>query len=65
MATDFQDKANFKEFYMNTILFIILSKEFKWSFLFRTMEKIRTDLDLEDFLIADTNLEQIFLSFTK
>lgn len=65
MAKDLNDRATCKEFYMNTLIYIILSKSFNWSFLFRTMEKIKIDLDLEDFLISDTNLEQIFLSFAQ
>lgn len=65
METEFNGKATLKEFYMNTIVYIILSKVFKWSHLFVVMEKIREELDLEDFLISETNLEQIFLSFAE
>ena len=65
MESDFDGKATMKEFYMSTMVYIILSKAFKWPHLFRAMEKIKGDLDLEDFLVSDTNLEQIFLSFAE
>ena len=61
MAVEFQ--ATCKELYMNTIVFMILSKLFNWSHLFRTMENVKRDLELDDFLIMSTNLEQVFLSF--
>ena len=65
MGADFDGKATMKEFYMNTLVYIILSKAFNWPRLFRAMEKIKNDFDLEDFLVSDTNLEQIFLSFAQ
>ena len=65
MEADFKGKANLKEYYMSTVVYIILSKAFKWPHLFRAMEQIKADLDLEDFLVSDTNLEQIFLSFAE
>ena len=65
MAIDFHGKATCKEFYMNTMVYIILSKEFNWSQLFRAMESIKASLDLDDFLVSETNLEQIFLSFAE
>jgi len=63
MHQDFNGQATLKEFYMNSMVYIILSKSFNWSHLFRLMEKIKTEFQLEDFLISETNLEQIFLSF--
>lgn len=65
MAADFKGKASLKEFYMNTVVYIILSKVFKWPHLFRAMEQIKADLDLEDFLVSEGNMEAIFLSFTE
>ena len=50
---------------MNTLVYIILSKIFKWPQLFYAMEQIKADLDLEDFLISGINLEQIMLSFSR
>ena len=63
MDVDFNGRATMKEYYMNTVVYIIMSKAFKWPRLFRTMESIKVDMDLQDFLIEDTNLEKIFLSF--
>ena len=65
MANDFGGQATMKEYYMNTVVYIIMSKVFKWPHLFRAMEQIKADLELEDFLVSDTNLEQIFLSFAE
>ncbi len=36
-----------------------------WSQMFRVMEEIKVKLLLEDYLISDTTLEQIFLSFAR
>lgn len=65
MERDFENNATMKEFYMNTICYIIGSKVYNWSHLFRKMEQIKFDLNLVDFLLEDTNLESIFLSFSE
>ena len=36
-----------------------------WSFLFETMEKLKARLDLEDYVVSDTSLEQIFITFAR
>lgn len=43
----------------------IPSKEIKWSEIFGTLEGAKQELDIEDYSIGQTSLEQIFLSFTK
>ena len=37
----------------------------KWSALFRVMQSAQQELDLEDYNLSDTSLEQIFLAFAK
>ena len=36
-----------------------------WSHMFRVMEEIKSKFYLEDYLISDTTLEQIFLAFAR
>ena len=43
----------------------IENKDLKWSFLFHTMDEIKREFKLEDYLLSDSTLEQIFLSFAK
>lgn len=36
-----------------------------WSSIFGAMEKAKVDLDIEDYSIGQTSLEQVFLQFIK
>ena len=36
-----------------------------WSHMFRVMEEVKVKYFLEDYLISDTTLEQIFLAFAR
>lgn len=36
-----------------------------WSYLFNTMEQIKSQFGLEDYLLSDTTLEQIFIHFAR
>lgn len=37
----------------------------KWSSMFGLMEQAKSNLQIEDYSISQTSLEQVFLSFTK
>lgn len=43
----------------------IPTKNIKWSSIFGTLEGAKNELEIEDYSIGQTSLEQIFLSFTK
>ncbi|XP_071053342.1 phospholipid-transporting ATPase ABCA3-like isoform X2 [Onthophagus taurus] len=63
-------KANFpiatlKECYQNTLIFFIISKSMKWSAIFDIMEHGKRILNIEEYSIAQSSLEQMFLQFTK
>ncbi|RWS30501.1 ATP-binding cassette sub-family A member 1-like protein [Leptotrombidium deliense] len=47
------------------IHFHVPDKTFSWAYLFKTMERAKFDLHLEDYQIGDTTLEQIFLAFAR
>lgn len=45
--------------------FNIPSKNIKWSQIFGVLESAKTRLNIDDYSIGQSSLEQIFLSFTK
>lgn len=45
--------------------FAIPGKDLKWSEMFGILEDVKTRLNIEDYSISQSSLEQIFLSFTK
>jgi len=54
-----------KEVHEGTLEFHLADKQLKWSHMFRVMEEMKTQFQLEDYVLSDTTLEQIFLSFAK
>jgi ATP-binding cassette subfamily A (ABC1) protein 3 len=58
--------ASLKDIHQTLIFYHIPpDKQVTWSHLFRTMEVAKGELNLEDYQVGDTTLEQIFLSFAK
>jgi ATP-binding cassette subfamily A (ABC1) protein 3 len=58
--------ASLKDIHQTLIFYHIPpDKQVTWSQLFRTMEVAKKELNLEDYQVGDTTLEQIFLSFAK
>lgn len=47
------------------VLTIQASSNVTWSSLFASMERLKEEMDLEDYQLTDTTLEQIFLSFAR
>lgn len=47
------------------IYFIPFQKKLKWSSMFGLMEEVKNILDIEDYSIMQTTLEQLFMSFAK
>jgi ATP-binding cassette, subfamily A (ABC1), member 3 len=45
--------------------FVIPGKDIKWSEIFGILEAAKARLNIDDYSIGQSSLEQIFLSFTK
>uniref|UniRef100_T1JTR1 ABC transporter domain-containing protein n=1 Tax=Tetranychus urticae TaxID=32264 RepID=T1JTR1_TETUR len=56
--------AELKQHHFVNLFYHIPDKSLKWSYLFETMETIKETYQLENFIISDTSLEQIFLAFS-
>ncbi|XP_039428969.1 phospholipid-transporting ATPase ABCA1-like [Culex pipiens pallens] len=54
-----------KEEYQDLLTYYIRSQNLKWSQIFGIMENCKSTLNVEDYSIGQTSLEQVFLSFTK
>lgn len=59
----FGDKISFQEMHMNTMIFVLKDFTFAWSTLFARMQLLSKDLQLLDFWLEATSLEEVFLSF--
>lgn len=58
--------AQLKDIHQTLIFYHIPpEKSITWSYLFKIMETAKQELNLEDYQVGDTTLEQIFLSFAK
>ncbi|XP_055533387.1 phospholipid-transporting ATPase ABCA3-like [Wyeomyia smithii] len=57
--------AQLKEEYLESITYHIMSITLRWSTLFGLMEEAKRQLEIEDYILRQTTLEQVFLSFTK
>lgn len=55
----------YREEYYDMLCYNIPSKIIKWSQIFGILEEAKTRLDIDDYSIGQSSLEQIFLSFTK
>uniref|UniRef100_A0A8W7Q2W6 ABC transporter domain-containing protein n=1 Tax=Anopheles coluzzii TaxID=1518534 RepID=A0A8W7Q2W6_ANOCL len=54
-----------KEEYQDLLTYYIRSNSMKWSQIFGVMEQAKQQLNIEDYSIGQTSLEQVFLAFTK
>ncbi|GLH10706.1 Multidrug resistance protein homolog 49 [Gryllus bimaculatus] len=54
-----------REEYMGFLTYYIPSSTFTWSQMFGMMERAKHDLNIEDYSLGQTSLEQVFLTFTK
>ncbi|XP_058833503.1 phospholipid-transporting ATPase ABCA1-like isoform X2 [Topomyia yanbarensis] len=57
--------SQLKEEYQDLLTYYIRSQHMKWSEIFGIMENSKRTLNVEDYSIGQTSLEQVFLSFTK
>ncbi|XP_058461768.1 phospholipid-transporting ATPase ABCA1-like [Malaya genurostris] len=57
--------SHLKEEYQDLLTYYIRSQYIKWSEIFGIMENCKRTLNVEDYSIGQTSLEQVFLSFTK
>lgn len=58
-------RKHFREEHQSTLTYYLPDRSVPWSRMFGIMEKAKRELDVEDYSILQTNLEQIFLQFTK
>uniref|UniRef100_A0A182UD52 ABC transporter domain-containing protein n=1 Tax=Anopheles melas TaxID=34690 RepID=A0A182UD52_9DIPT len=58
-------QAVLKEEYHDSLTYHITQSELKWSSMFGLMEEAKRTLDIEDYALGQTSLEQVFLFFTK
>ncbi|XP_058060642.1 phospholipid-transporting ATPase ABCA1-like [Anopheles bellator] len=64
IVTQFPD-STLKEEYQDLLTYYIRSSNMKWSQIFGIMERAKQWLNIEDYSIGQTSLEQVFLAFTK
>ena len=57
--------AVLKDSHQGLLHFHITDPSVEWSYMFSVMERAKEELQLEDYLLSDTTLEQIFLAFAK
>lgn len=50
---------------MGLLTYFIPQSDLKWSTMFRLMEDAKNRLNIEDYSLSQTSLEQVFLSFAK
>uniref|UniRef100_A0A6E8W4G1 ABC transporter domain-containing protein n=1 Tax=Anopheles coluzzii TaxID=1518534 RepID=A0A6E8W4G1_ANOCL len=58
-------RFNCREEYHDSLTYHITQSELKWSSMFGLMEEAKRTLDIEDYALGQTSLEQVFLFFTK
>ncbi|XP_050098673.1 phospholipid-transporting ATPase ABCA3-like [Anopheles aquasalis] len=58
-------EAELKEAYLESVTYQIPSANTRWSTMFGLMEEAKKVLDIEDYALGQTSLEQVFLFFTK
>ncbi|XP_058116459.1 phospholipid-transporting ATPase ABCA3-like [Anopheles ziemanni] len=58
-------QAELKEEYLESVTYQIPSENTRWSTMFGIMENAKKVLDIEDYALGQTSLEQVFLYFTK
>ncbi|XP_065074347.1 phospholipid-transporting ATPase ABCA3-like [Ochlerotatus camptorhynchus] len=57
--------AELKEEYLESITYQIPKTSVRWSTMFGIMETAKRILEIEDYVLGQTTLEQVFLAFTK
>ncbi|XP_055935809.1 phospholipid-transporting ATPase ABCA1-like [Argiope bruennichi] len=57
--------ANLKDDHQGMLQYHIVNPSITLSYLFKFMSEMKTQFELEDYLISDTSLEQIFLTFAR
>ncbi|XP_053686915.1 phospholipid-transporting ATPase ABCA3-like [Sabethes cyaneus] len=57
--------AIMKEEYQDSLTFHVPQTDLKWSTMFGLMESYKEQLEVEDYALGQTSLEQVFLFFTK
>ncbi|XP_055537148.1 phospholipid-transporting ATPase ABCA3-like isoform X2 [Wyeomyia smithii] len=57
--------AILREDHQDTLTYHIVQSDLKWSTMFGLMETAKRTLDIEDYALGQTSLEQVFLFFTK
>jgi len=68
IQTYFKEKipcAVLKDVHQSLLHYHIPDTSVLWSHMFRVMEDIKSKYYLEDYIISDTTLEQIFLAFAR
>ncbi|XP_045462666.1 phospholipid-transporting ATPase ABCA1-like [Harmonia axyridis] len=64
MAHNFRG-CELREKHQELLNYYIKDRSAKWSTLFSVLERAKEELDIEDYSICQSNLEQVFLTFTK
>ncbi|XP_055936421.1 retinal-specific phospholipid-transporting ATPase ABCA4-like [Argiope bruennichi] len=57
--------ADLKDDHQGMLQYHVVDPSVTLSYLFKFMSNMKTEFDLEDYLISDTSLEQIFLTFAR
>ncbi|RVE54213.1 hypothetical protein evm_001040 [Chilo suppressalis] len=57
--------GDFREEYQGLLTYYLPDRSLAWSNMFGIMERAKRDINVEDYSISQTTLEQIFLQFTK
>jgi len=65
IASNFVGAVLKEEFQGMLTYYVPPSDDLKWSAMFGLMETAKKSLNIEDYSISQTSLEQVFLSFTK
>ena len=64
-ANDKSFCIDFREEYVDSLSFHVPQTDLKWSAMFGLMESYKEKLNIEDYSLGQTTLEQVFLFFTK
>lgn len=63
LANQFPNGLKYQDFHMNTMDFLLSDISVSWSSLFDRLCSAQSDLNLIEFVVQPTTLEQVFLSF--
>ncbi|XP_038108176.1 ATP-binding cassette sub-family A member 3 [Culex quinquefasciatus] len=64
-VADHFEGASLREEHQDSLAYHIPQSDLKWSTMFGIMETAKRTLDIEDYALGQTSLEQVFLFFTK